>query len=170
MPDSLDAELCITPTAEAPTATIATPGPNINVAYHPDGNLVAVGDREDTVSLLDVRMNKLVGLVRSAGSPPSLSLSEGAGELWTKSEREEVNEFSWTPDGSLFVLATGGGNVRLLDSTSMQGGLDSSSHTSSGAAAKKKLQDYPPVRWPLVHTIVGHTASVFCLKFDPLGR
>lgn len=134
--------------------SITTSGPNINIAFHPEGNLVAVGDRDDTVSLIDARAGKILGLVRSLGSPPDLTSSE---IKWVKGEREEINEFSWSPDGSLFVLGTGGGNIRLLDARSTE--VQEETNSTDNA-----------IRWPLVHTIVGHTASVFCLKFDPLGR
>ena len=140
------------------SGSVPTSGPNINIAYHPSGRLVAVGDRDDTVSLVDVRAGKVLGLIRSLGSPPDPTSSE---VKWVKAEREEINEFSWTPDGSLFVLGTGGGTVRLLDARTVE--VRQGEESSKGASVSA-------VRWPVVHTIVGHTASVFCLKFDPLGR
>lgn len=146
------------------TQSVATPGANINVAYHPQASYVAVGDREDTVSLIDARMGKLLGLIRSKGSVPnSLQTTEAEKKASGQYvEREEINEFSWTPNGNLFCLGTGGGSIRLLDARDIQPQeIESSSLTNTGAGA---------LRWPLVHTIVGHTASVFCLKFDPLGR
>lgn len=35
------------------TSTIVTPGPNINLAYSPDGSVLAVGDKNENVSLVD---------------------------------------------------------------------------------------------------------------------
>lgn len=154
-------------TPSAPSSTVATPGPNINIAYHPGGSLVAVGDRNDTVSLIDVRGNKVLGRIRSDGAPPDLSV---AGSAWMRNEREEINEFSWTPNGEVFVLGTGGGNVRLLDARDMS--LVETEVPADGSQADTSAKASPPpaLRWPLLHTIVGHTASVFCLNIDPLGR
>lgn len=143
------------------SSSVATSGSNINIAYHPAGNLVAVGDKDDTVSLIDVRAGKVLGLIRSLGSPPDLATNE---VKWVKAEREEINEFSWSHDGSLFVLGTGGGNVRLLDARSGAGDLVQASESGGKGASTSAI------RWPTVYTILGHTASVFCLKFDPMGR
>jgi THO complex subunit 3 len=144
------------------SSTISTFGNNINIAYHPAGNLIAVGDRDDNVSLIDVRASKVLGLIRSQGSPPEINSID---TQWIKSEREEINEFSWSPDGSLFVLGTGGGDVRLLDARVINVQEDVIEHSDQGKSVSNHA-----IRWPVVHTIVGHTASVFCLKFDPIGR
>jgi THO complex subunit 3 len=143
------------------TSTIATSGININVAYHPAGNLVAVGDKLDNVSLIDVRASKVLGLIRSQGSPPDVASQK---TQWIKSEREEINEFSWSPDGSLFVLGTGSGNVELLDARVINGEI------SEGGDESKSEPTMHAIKWPVVHTIYGHTASIYCVKFDPLGR
>jgi THO complex subunit 3 len=141
------------------TASIQTPGANINVAFHPQGTYVAVGDRNDTISIIDARMCQSVGLVRSFGAAPSIS-ADATAASWTSTDREEINEFSWTPDGRIFVLGTGSGNVRLLDARNTETlSVDTSVHSSQ-----------PALNWPLVHTIVGHTATVFCVRTDPLGR
>ncbi|UZJ54594.1 hypothetical protein CBS101457_003914 [Exobasidium rhododendri] len=142
------------------SSSIATSGSNINVAYHPAGNVVAVGDRDDTVSLIDVRAGRILGLVRSFGSPPDFSSNE---TKWVKTEKEEINEFSWSPDGSLFVVGTGGGNVRLLDARA-------SAYVQDGEVGSGDSKSPNAIKWPTVYTIQGHTASVFCLKFDPMGR
>lgn len=143
------------------TNTIATPGPNINIAYHPRGSYVAVGDRDDTVSIIDVRAGKPLGLIRSYGASPDLASPSAK---WISAEREEINEFTWTPDGRLFVLGTGGGSVRILDARSID------VHMADEPLPGTKAQPGPALHWPLVHTIVGHTATVFCVRVDPLGR
>ena len=37
------------------TATVSTPGSNLYLCYAPDGHYAAVGNREDTVSIIDIR-------------------------------------------------------------------------------------------------------------------
>ena len=37
------------------TATVSTPGNNLYLCYAPDGHYVAVGNREDTVAVIDIR-------------------------------------------------------------------------------------------------------------------
>jgi len=65
-------------------------GENINLAWSPDGHTIAVGNKEDLISFLDVRTGK------------------------TKSVEQfklEVNEFSWNKTGDLFFLTTGQGSI-----------------------------------------------------------
>lgn len=142
--------------------SIRTPGSNINIAYHPQGTYIAIGDRDDTVSIIDVRAGKSLGLIRSLGSPPDTT-SQTAN--WIIGEREEINEFSWTPDGRMFVMGTGSGNVRVLDARSLDLHMADVSEKPEA-----KPTPGPALHWPLIHTIVGHTATVFCVGIDPLGR
>lgn len=65
-------------------------GENINLSWSPDGQTIAVGNKEDLITFIDVRTSK------------------------TKSVEQfklEVNEFSWNKDGSLFFLTTGQGSI-----------------------------------------------------------
>lgn len=54
----------------------------------------------------------------------------------------QINEVKWSYAGNLFFMTTGAGQVRLFDYPSMQ---------------------------PL-HDVHAHTASCYCLEFDPHGR
>ncbi len=42
-------------------ANINTKGENINIAWAPDGKTIAVGNKEDLVSFIDVRTHKIIG-------------------------------------------------------------------------------------------------------------
>ena len=42
------------------TASVATSGENINVTWSPDGNTIAVGNRDDVVSFIDTRKHKVI--------------------------------------------------------------------------------------------------------------
>jgi THO complex subunit 3 len=74
-------------------ATIQTPGQNINVAWSPDGNYIAVGNKHDVVSIIDVRKNQIVK---------------------NQEFKYEVNEMTWNPSGDTFLLTTSKGTVDLF--------------------------------------------------------
>ena len=74
-------------------APVATSGENINLAWSPDGRQVAVGDREDCVTVLDVRTHRATG---------------------TNKFPFEVNEFAWDASGSRFLITSGHGTVEVL--------------------------------------------------------
>ncbi|CDW96962.1 hypothetical protein, partial [Sporisorium scitamineum] len=52
---------------------ITTPGANINIAYHPTGNYIAVGDKTDTVSIIDTRQNRILHTVCTRRSTAPLT-------------------------------------------------------------------------------------------------
>ena len=120
---------------------IATPGSNINIAYHPSGDYLAVGDKTDTVSIVDTRMHKILHTVCTRRSVPF-----GAVETYTPetilATNDEINELTFSPDGSLLLLSSGSGSVHI--------------HTTT---TYKRLHSHPT-----------HTANVFCLEYDPLSR
>ncbi|CAH2069784.1 unnamed protein product [Thlaspi arvense] len=69
-------------------------GENINITYRPDGTHVAVGNRDDELTILDVRkFNK---------------------HVHKQKFNYEVNEIAWNMSGDLFFLTTGQGNVEVL--------------------------------------------------------
>ena len=72
---------------------MATAGAKINIAWSPDGRHVAVGDRGDCVTVLDVRTHAAVSS--------------------TKFDFE-VNEFCWDRSGELFFVTSGAGSVEVL--------------------------------------------------------
>jgi WD40 repeat protein len=67
-------------------ANIATKGENINIAWAPDGKTIAVGNKEDLVSFIDVRTHKIIG---------------------EEQFKFEVNEISWNKESDLFFLTNG---------------------------------------------------------------
>ena len=131
--------------AKSGESVISTPGSNINIAYHPDGNSIAVGDKQDTVSILDTRTNKILHTVCSRkGTAP------GGDESYTGStvmgSYDEINELTFSPDGSLLLLSSGSGSIHIH-------------HTTSTPSPYTRIHSHPT-----------HTANVFCLQFDPLSR
>jgi len=75
------------------THCINTSGENINVAWSPDGEYLAVGNKDDVVSIIDPRKYKIV-----------------------KSHKfqYEVNEMGWNNTGEIFFLTTGLGTVEVM--------------------------------------------------------
>jgi len=74
-------------------ATINTGGQNINIAWSPDGNNIAVGNKKDVVSIIDARKYKIVKEHKFA---------------------YEVNEMCWHRSGEHFLLTTGNGSIEIL--------------------------------------------------------
>lgn len=120
---------------EGGVKVVNTPGGNINIAYHPNGQFIAVGDKSDTVSVVDVRQGAVVHTV----------CTRKAGEFGENTVRstDEINELAYSPDGSLLLLSSGSGSV----------------HIHSTSHSYKRVHSHPT-----------HSANVFCLQWDPLGR
>nr|CAD7449932.1 unnamed protein product [Timema bartmani] len=75
------------------SATIVTKGENINITWSPDGETIAVGNKEDLVTFIDARTHKV------------------------KAEEQfsfEVNEISWNKKNNLFFLTNGQGCIHIL--------------------------------------------------------
>ena len=86
------------------TATVATDGENINVAWSPDGRYVAVGTRHDHVHIVDVRKAAILQ-----------SVEPGA----------EVNEIRWAPSGDRMLFSMGTGRVDVRAFPALDTVLDS---------------------------------------------
>lgn len=74
-------------------ATINTKGENINITWSPNGDSIAVGNKEDLVTFIDARTHKI------------------------EAEEQfhfEVNEISWNNTSDLFFLTNGQGCVHIL--------------------------------------------------------
>ena len=68
-------------------------GENINICWSPDGQTIAVGNKEDLVTFIDVKTHK------------------------TKQDAQfkfEVNELSWNNPGNLFFLTSGQGTIHIM--------------------------------------------------------
>jgi THO complex subunit 3 len=93
--------------------TLQTTGENINVAWSPDGSTIAVGDRLDVVSFIDVR---------NASQP-----------IFIHSQKMdmEINEIGWDYSGNAFYMTTGKGTIKVLDFPSFELKHDIQGHTSN---------------------------------------
>ncbi|KAI8617874.1 WD40-repeat-containing domain protein [Chytriomyces sp. MP71] len=94
-----------------PQHTIQTVGENINIAWSPDGNTIAVGSKDDVISFIDPR-----GGSNSTATGPNTSANASSKYVWHTFKRDfEVNEIRWDYTGKLFYLTTGHGTVQILD-------------------------------------------------------
>lgn len=112
---------------------IETLGENINICWSPDGNAIAVGNKEDVVCIIDTR-NWMIASQRKYDTEVC---DEGVHVSTLK-----VNEISWDWTGKFFFLTTGQGSVKILEYPSLA-----------------------PFK-----TLEAHTANVYCIELDPMGR
>ncbi|XP_017491812.1 PREDICTED: THO complex subunit 3 [Rhagoletis zephyria] len=76
-----------------------TKGENINITWSPDGKTIAVGNKEDLVTFIDTRTNKI------------------------RAEEQfnfEVNEIAWNNTSDMFFLTNGLGCVHILSYPSLE--------------------------------------------------
>ncbi|TNN61057.1 THO complex subunit 3 [Liparis tanakae] len=74
-------------------ATVNTKGENINICWSPDGQTIAVGNKDDVVTFIDARSHR------------------------SRAEEQfkfEVNEISWSNDNDMFFLTNGNGCINIL--------------------------------------------------------
>lgn len=68
-------------------------GENINICWSPDGQTIAVGNKDDVVTFIDAKTHR------------------------SKAEEQfkfEVNEISWNNDNNMFFLTNGNGCINIL--------------------------------------------------------
>lgn len=93
-----------------PTATINTKGENINICWSPNGQTIAVGNKDDLVTLIDTKTYK----IRSE-----------------QGFKFEVNELSWNNDNDKFFLTSGSGHVHILNWPEMKNQLTLNAHPAT---------------------------------------
>ena len=74
------------------THKISTEGENINLCWKRDGSHIIVGNKQDIISVIDVRKHKVVSKVQY---------------------RHEVNEVKWDHSGRLLLMCTGLGTIEV---------------------------------------------------------
>ncbi|KDN37261.1 WD40 repeat-like protein [Tilletiaria anomala UBC 951] len=152
------------------------PSNALNLAFHPSSRYIAIGDRDDRVSLFDVRM--LGSGDSAAGAPSTGSDSTTANTRPTavpvalirdvNQKGELINEIAWTPDGRQFVLTSNTGTLSAMQSSTLL--ID---ETSLQSATERRLAGQAPTNvlpWRTTHSFTAHTATIFCLAMDPCGR
>jgi THO complex subunit 3 len=86
------------------------PGENINITWSPDGKSIAVGNRDDQLSFIDLRTNKVVG---------------------EKKFTYEVNEIRYDTSGDYLFVTTGQGTIEVLRCPTMEFHRKHMAHTSN---------------------------------------
>lgn len=88
-------------------------GENINISWSPNGQTIAVGNKEDLVSFIDVRQRRI---------------------LRDEQFRFEVNEISWNRRNTLFFMTSGSGHIVVLRWVPEAVGWDSREGAEVGAS------------------------------------
>lgn len=89
--------------AQRATGKIKGPGQHIYSAWSPDGNYVAVGNKQDIITVLDVR-----------------NPSEGT-QVAKNKFSYEVNEIAWSANSDHILAATGGEGVGSVEVIAFSG-------------------------------------------------
>ncbi|TPX74247.1 hypothetical protein CcCBS67573_g04497 [Chytriomyces confervae] len=98
-------------TNSKPIHVIQTPGENINIAWSPDGNTIAVGSKDDVITFIDPR-----GGSAASAETSTASKTPSQKYIWHTLKRDyEVNEIKWDNSGNFFYLTTGHGTVQILE-------------------------------------------------------
>ncbi|KOS16236.1 tho complex subunit 3 [Malassezia pachydermatis] len=129
----------------SPARIVTTPGANINLAYSPDGRYLAVGDKSETVSLIDAEQGTLLHTIKDGSM-----------------DREEINELAWSPDGSLLLLPMGSGGISFLRAP------DTPDAVTEEAGAPREHGFHPS--WKRILLRPAHPAAIFCIAWDPKSR
>jgi len=79
--------------APTPCVSISTIGENISIAWSPEGNLLAVGNKDDVITILDARKFKATRIQKFL---------------------HEVNEFAWDNAGKYLWMTTELGTVEIF--------------------------------------------------------
>lgn len=72
------------------TEVFNTKGENINITWSKNGHYIAVGNKEDLITFIDIRAGKIMREVQF---------------------KFEVNEITFNPDSNLFIMTNGLGYV-----------------------------------------------------------
>ena len=92
------------------TGQIAIGGQGINLAWSPDGKFLATGSKDDRISIIDMRMRKI---------------------LKTWKEAVETNEIAFSHASDLLLMTTGLGQVKILSCNSFETLHTLNAHTSN---------------------------------------
>ncbi len=87
-------------------------GENINLAWSPDGTTLAVGNKDDLITFIDVKTSKWVLSLMILSHDEPFFLCRIIRE---EQFRYEVNEISWDRSGNLFAVTTGHGSVVFFE-------------------------------------------------------
>jgi len=133
------------------------------LCWNPQNDVqLATASTDKTVKIWDVRTGKCIESILTTGENINISWSPDGNMIAVGNKSDElcivdtrkskivksvqfhyeVNEIAWNHDGSLLLSTTGQGSIDIL-----------------------KLPDLKVLK-----ILQGHTANIYCIKFDPTGR
>ena len=92
-------------------------GENINITWSPDGNCIAVGNKEDLVIAFTVNVGHLFSILKIWFCIDKVTFID-ARTFKIKTEHQfkfEVNEIEWNKASNLFFLTSGQGCIHILE-------------------------------------------------------
>ncbi|PVU99284.1 hypothetical protein BB559_000844 [Furculomyces boomerangus] len=97
-------------TTKSQVQLIQTPGGNINMSWSPDGECIAVGNKDDWLSIIHLKTGKI---------------------SFHKNFNMEINEMCWDVTSKRLFLSTGKGKINVLSYPKMELVHELEGHTSS---------------------------------------
>ncbi|KAH3762159.1 THO complex subunit 3 [Pelomyxa schiedti] len=143
--------------------TIDTAGENINITWSPDGKFIAVGNKNDVITILDVKTWK---------------------PMKTFEFNFQVNEMAWHPRGDLFFLTTSLNTIEIVRFPEFVHHRTIPAHTGVNYAIRFDPQEkyfavgsadalvslWELSEWACVRTFPGLTCPVRTLGFSHDGQ
>uniref|UniRef100_A0A0D9XC81 Anaphase-promoting complex subunit 4-like WD40 domain-containing protein n=1 Tax=Leersia perrieri TaxID=77586 RepID=A0A0D9XC81_9ORYZ len=113
-------------------------GENINITYKHGGTYLAVGNKEDELTIVDVRKLKALHKFKF---------------------NYEINEIAWNKTGDLFFITTGLGNVEVFGDPSLLDTLHVVGKLNAHTAGCYCIGMDPLDRWPVRTVSFNHTGE-----------
>uniref|UniRef100_A0A0E0QPD8 Anaphase-promoting complex subunit 4-like WD40 domain-containing protein n=1 Tax=Oryza rufipogon TaxID=4529 RepID=A0A0E0QPD8_ORYRU len=113
-------------------------GENINITYKHGGTQIAVGNKEDELTIVDVRKLKALHKFKF---------------------NYEINEIAWNKTGDLFFITTGLGNVEVFGDPSLDDTLHVVGKLNAHTAGCYCIGMDPLDRWPVRTVSFNHTGE-----------
>ena len=144
------------------------------LAWHPDGNEMLVGRKDDVVMAVDVR--KLGGTEGPLGTGWELNSREAT----PVKEKTQLNAMAFSNSGHELFVTTGEGAVKIFDWPSLSPLYTLTAHTSASYAVQHSpagnyiavgggdsmVTLWDTTHWHCAHTLTAHAGSVRDLGFS----
>ena len=143
-------------------ATVNTSGENINLAWHPDGSIVAVSDRDDVVSFVDTRKHRVIGTQKFPLELNEMCWSPSGGVLWVTTGLGTVEVHSWPLSRRLLSIKAHAAGCYAID-------IDPSGQRVALGGADTLVSLWDAVDYTCLHTVTRLDKPVRAVRFSKGG-